>query len=100
MPSPVQGIFAVRCRVGDNGALLPAVASIGYRPTLGDNELLLEVHLFDFEADLYGKRLQVELVQKIREEEFFENLDALVVQMRQDESQARGILNIPKNKRH
>ncbi len=92
MPCPVQGIFAVRCRVGNNDAFLPGVASIGYRPTLGDDKLLLEVHLFDFEADLYGLRMEVELVQKIREEEFFESLDSLVVQMREDETLARSIL--------
>lgn len=92
-PCPVLGIFAVRCRLLNSGELLPGVASIGYRPTLGDDKLLLEVHLFDFNSDLYGLRMEVELVQKIRDEEFFESLDSLVTQMRQDEAAARSILS-------
>ena len=91
-PCPVLGVFAVRCRVGNSGEGLPGVASLGYRPTLGDDKLLLEVHLFDFQADLYGLRMEVELVEKIRDEEFFESLDLLVVQMKQDEARARGLL--------
>ena len=78
--------------MGNSGECLPGVASLGYRPTLGDDKLLLEVHLFDFQADLYGLRMEVELVEKIRDEEFFESLDLLVVQMKQDEARARGIL--------
>ncbi len=94
MPCPVFGIFAVRCRVGDNSQSLPGVASIGYRPTLGDDKLLLEVHLFDFDADLYGLHMEVALVEKIRDEEYFENLDSLVEQMQRDEALARSILQV------
>jgi riboflavin kinase/FMN adenylyltransferase len=97
LPCPVQGIFAVRCRLARSDALLPGVASIGYRPTLGDNKLLLEVHLFDFDDDLYGLRMEVVLVKKIRDEEYFENLDLLVAQMRQDEALARSILQATQN---
>jgi len=98
MPCPVQGIFAVRCAIGTDEKMLPAVASIGYRPTLGDDKLLLEVHLFDFDADLYGQKLRVELVRKFRDEEFFENLDLLVIQMQKDEVMARSILQSEDNR--
>lgn len=99
-PSAVQGIFAVFARFGGrhgrpgdrNGAWLPAVSSIGMRPTIGGTEPLLEVHIFDFDGDLYGQRLEVEFVAKLRNEFRFEGLEQLVAQMRRDEVQAREIL--------
>ncbi len=90
--SPIQGIFAVRVH-GIRG--LPAaasVASLGTRPTVGGTVPLLEVHVFDFAGDLYGREIEVEFVAKLREEECFANLDALVVQMHRDAAQARTIL--------
>src|SRR5690606_34389657 len=65
LPSPLHGIFAVivrRCDSKGEGPWMPAVASLGNRPTVGGDELLLEVHVFDFSANLYGQRLQVEFV--------------------------------------
>jgi len=88
---PLHGIFAVRVAGADDG-WRPGVASLGTRPTLGGGELLLEAHLFDFDADLYGRRLDVEFVAKLRDEERFESTEALTVQMRRDEAQARAIL--------
>lgn len=89
--SPIAGIFAVRVRVG--GRWLPGVASLGVRPTVAeDGEPLLEVHLFDFDANLYGQRVDVEFVAKLRDEEKFADLDALRAQMDRDAAQARSIL--------
>lgn len=89
--SPVTGIFAVRVRVGDEW--WPGVASLGVRPTLdGGGEPLLEAHLFDFAGDLYGRRIEVEFVAKLRDEEKFADLDALRAQMDRDAAQAREIL--------
>ena len=89
--SPVSGIFAVRARVGDRW--WPGVASLGVRPTIaGGGEPLLEVHLFDFDADLYGQRIEVEFVTKLRDEEKFADLDALRAQMDRDAAEARRIL--------
>lgn len=89
--SPVTGIFAVRVRVGE--AWLPGVASLGVRPTLvGDGEPLLEVHLFDFDGDLYGQRIEVEFIAKLRDEEKFADLDALRAQMDRDAAAARRVL--------
>ena len=57
-------------------------------------EPLLEAHLFDFAGDLYGRRIDVEFVARLRDEEKFPDLDALVVQMRRDDAQARAILDL------
>ena len=96
-PSPVQGVFAVFARtLGRRGkgicTWMPAVSSIGMRPTIGGTEPLLEVHFFDFDADLYGQRLEVEFVAKLRDESHFGTIDQLVAQMRRDEAEARAIL--------
>jgi len=93
-PCPLQGIFAVRARIDAEGSSpwRPGVCSLGRRPTVGGEELLLEVHLFDFDADLYGRRLQVEFVAKLRDEAHFDDVDSMVVQMKHDEQQARNEL--------
>jgi riboflavin kinase / FMN adenylyltransferase len=88
---PLQGIFAVRVHGAADGAL-PGVASLGTRPTVGGEQTLLEAHLFDFSGDLYGREIEVEFVAKLRDEERFPSLDALVVQMHEDAAQARRIL--------
>ncbi|HEU0276444.1 MAG TPA: bifunctional riboflavin kinase/FAD synthetase [Rhodanobacteraceae bacterium] len=93
--SPLNGIFAVRVRgVGERA--LPGVASLGVRPTVtGGGEPLLEVHLFDFAGDLYGRRIEVEFVAKLRDEEKFADLDALRAQMDRDAAAARAMLAQP-----
>ena len=94
--SPVQGIFAVRVAGlgSDSGSAkwLDGVASIGTRPTIGGTEPLLEIHIFDFDRDIYGAHLQVEFVAKIRDEEYFDTLDALKAQMFRDADDARELL--------
>ncbi len=89
--SPVGGIFAVRVR-GVGTQPMPGVASLGVRPTVNGTEPLLEAHLFDFDGDLYGRRIEVEFVQKLRDEEKFEDLDAMVRQIDRDAMEARAIL--------
>ncbi len=89
--APLSGIFAVRVRVG--GRCWPGVASLGVRPTIaGGGEPLLEAHLFGFDGDLYGRRIEVEFVAKLRDEETFADLDALRAQMDRDAAQARQLL--------
>ena len=93
---PLTGIFAVRVRGVDaenTHTARDAVASLGFRPTVDGTEPLLEVHVFDWSGDLYGRELDVEFVAKIRDEEKFENLDALVVQMHRDAAEARRLLS-------
>jgi riboflavin kinase/FMN adenylyltransferase len=90
---PLWGIFAVRV----SGAGLvdyPAVSSLGTRPTVNGTDPLLEVHLFDFDGDLYGRHLDVDFVARLRDEQKFESLDALVAQMNRDAAAARALLGI------
>lgn len=84
------GVYAVRARIC--GQFHPAVASFGIRPTVDNGAPLLEVHLLDFEGDLYGQEMLVEFVERIREERKFESLDLLVEEMRRDKERARAIL--------
>jgi riboflavin kinase/FMN adenylyltransferase len=90
---PLWGIFAVRV----SGAGLvdhPAVVSLGTRPTINGTDPLLEVHVFDFDGDLYGRYLDVDFVQRLRDEKKFESLAALVEQMHRDAAQARRVLGV------
>lgn len=90
--APLHGIYAVRV---DGAGLVnhDGVASLGVRPTVsGDGQMLLEVHLFDFEGELYGRHLEVRFVAKLRDEQRFESLEALTAQMNQDAAQARALL--------
>ncbi|MFC1740403.1 bifunctional riboflavin kinase/FAD synthetase [Pseudomonadota bacterium] len=90
-PSPVGGVLAAFSRVA-GGPWLPAVTNLGRRPVVDGKETLLEVHLFDFDEDLYGKRLEVQFVAKLRDELNFDTLDELVDQMKRDERKAREVL--------
>jgi riboflavin kinase/FMN adenylyltransferase len=90
--SPVWGILAVWVR-GIAARPLPGVASLGTRPTVHGIEPLLEVHVFDFSGDLYGRSIEVEFVAKLRDEVKFDSLDAMVVQMKLDDARARDLLS-------
>lgn len=91
---PLSGIFATRVHgVGDRP--WASVSSLGTRPTVHGREPLLEAHLFDFDGDLYGRRIAVEFVHKLREEVAFQDLPALVRQMHVDAQQARALLRAP-----
>lgn len=90
--SPVRGILAVRVH-GIRSTALTGVASLGTRPTVDGIEPLLEVHVFDFAGDLYGRAIEVEFVAKLRDEVKFDSLDAMMVQMKVDAAQARDILS-------
>jgi riboflavin kinase/FMN adenylyltransferase len=89
--SPVLGILAVRA-YGIESRPLPGVASLGTRPTVNGVEPLLEVHVFDFSGDLYGRAIEVEFVAKLRDEIRFDSLDAMIVQMNIDGAAAREVL--------
>jgi riboflavin kinase/FMN adenylyltransferase len=85
-----HGVYAVRIRI--DGARRDGVASFGVRPTVDDGPPLLEVFVFDFSGDLYGKTVEVDFVAFLRPEARFDSLEALIVQMRRDEDEARRIL--------
>ena len=87
--TPVRGVFAVTMR-GLSESPLPGVANVGNRPTLsGDDTLLLETHLLDFDGDLYGKRVEVEFHQKLRDEHRYPGPDELRAQIERDIMAAR-----------
>ncbi|MCW4591378.1 bifunctional riboflavin kinase/FAD synthetase [Gluconacetobacter entanii] len=89
---PARGVYAVSVRMGD-GRVCPGVANIGRRPTINDGQISrLEVHLLDFEGDLYGQTLSVALHTLLREERRFDGLDALRAQIARDTQAARDYL--------
>ncbi|MGS0673567.1 bifunctional riboflavin kinase/FAD synthetase [Shewanella sp. 30m-9] len=89
--TPVRGVFAVKV-YWDNSDIYEGVANVGFRPTVNGQVCQLEVHLFDFDGDLYGKAVEVELVAKIRDEQPFGSLDALKKQIKDDANRAKALL--------
>jgi len=91
---PRYGVYAVRAGVdhGPGTVWTDGVANLGKRPTVDGLRELLEVHLFDFSGDLYGKHLRVQMIDFIRPEQKFESFDALKQQILADAETARGIL--------
>jgi riboflavin kinase/FMN adenylyltransferase len=81
--SPLHGIFVVEV-YGLDREPWPGVASIGTRPTVDGSRTLLEVYLFDFDADIYGRHIQVSFLHKLRDEERFDNLEILQAQIQKD----------------
>jgi len=90
-PSPLSGVLAAFSRVA-GGSWLPAVTNLGRRPAVGGGEPLLEVHFFDLDQDLYGQRLEVQFVAKLRDEQDFPTMHELVQQMKSDAAAARACL--------
>lgn len=90
--TPLKGVYLVKV-FNELGRLAYGVANVGTKPTVGQFKPNLEVHLLDFEQNLYGKRISVEFVSKIREEQRFDGLDALKQQINEDVSVARKQLN-------
>ncbi len=96
--SPISGVFAVTV-AGVDGGSLPGVANVGVRPTIEGSatKVLLEVHLFDFDGDLYGRQLEVFFQHKIREEHRFTSVEALREQIQIDVAKARQLLKSQEN---
>jgi riboflavin kinase/FMN adenylyltransferase len=91
---PPDGVYAVRVRILDAGSrLLGGMMNQGPRPTFGDQARTLEVHLFDFEGELYGETVDVEWVRRLRDVQAFPSRDALVAQLERDRQAARATLN-------
>lgn len=88
---PAYGIYAVRGRLPD-GRVLGGVANLGIRPSFDPPLELLEPYFFDFQGDLYGQTVEVELIDYLRPEAKFDSLDALKVQMDKDAARARELL--------
>jgi len=89
---PVRGVYAVQV-AGVTSGLWPGVANLGQRPTFCRTEWLLEVHLFDYHGDLYGRQLRVDFRHKLRDERKFDSVDALCTQIAADCHAARAVLD-------
>jgi riboflavin kinase/FMN adenylyltransferase len=86
------GIYAVTLSI-DGGPALPAAASLGTNPTfVDDGGLVLEVHVIDWDGDLYDKRVRTTFIARLRDELKFDSVDALVAQIQRDIGQARALL--------
>lgn len=89
--SAVMGIFAVRVE-GIAGRTFDGVASVGDRPTFGGTKPILEVHLFDFDADIYGEYIHVDFIARLRGQEKYARVEDLVAQMHRDADNAKSKL--------
>lgn len=88
---PAYGIYAVRGRLPD-GRMLDGVANLGIRPSFDPPQELLESFFFDFSGDLYGRVIEVQLIEYLRPEAKFDDLESLKAQMDRDAAQARALL--------
>lgn len=90
---PLNGVYAVQFQLGDQ--VYPGVCNVGVKPTFGetDEPTTVEVHVFDFDGDLYGQEVAVKWIHFIREEKKFDSFDALITQIRQDKAHAQKLLS-------
>ena len=95
MPAlPAVGIYLGTAGTAERG-FLPALVSVGRRPTFGAaGAVLVEAHILDWSGDLYGQELTVTVAARLRDEERFASVEALVEQMRRDEANARARLEV------
>ncbi|RAJ87806.1 riboflavin kinase/FMN adenylyltransferase [Chitinophaga dinghuensis] len=90
---PEEGIYAVQVSLNRHWTTIPAVMSIGTRPTFNGTDLRLEVHIFDFNREIYGQTLTVYFEEYIRANQKFDNIDDLVKQISADAEKAKEILS-------
>ena len=88
--APPDGVYATRVLLADGG--YPSITNIGMRPTFAETERTVEAHIFDFDRDIYGQRIKLELIERIRPEKKFDSPDALRNQIALDLARAREIL--------
>lgn len=95
---PPDGVYAVwvtvPARAAGNGQRVGGMMNQGPRPTFGEAQRTLEVHLFDYSGDLYGETVQVEWIRRLRDVQTFGNRDALIAQLERDRAAARQSLNL------
>jgi riboflavin kinase/FMN adenylyltransferase len=91
---PKLGIYCVETRLEGEEEWRPSIASLGTRPTVGGEGILLETFIFDFDQDIYGQHIQVRFRSFIRGEEKFDDLEALIAQMKDDEAGARALFGL------
>jgi riboflavin kinase/FMN adenylyltransferase len=93
---PANGVYATRVTLDASATSsapgLPAVTNIGVRPTFRGSSLTVESHVLDFDQDLYGRRIRVEMIARLRDEQRFDGVEALIAQVKRDIEEARRIL--------
>lgn len=89
---PMHGVYAVKAKICGEDIWRDAIANIGNRPTVSGVRVLIEVHLLDWSGDLYGQRLQTALLDFVRPEQKFENIDELKEQIQKDVAITKNIL--------
>lgn len=87
---PKKGVYIVRTLL--NKEIVNGIMNIGFRPTVGGKGQTIEIHLLDFNADLYGSTMQIEVLHRLRDEKKFENIEELAEQISKDENSARNWL--------
>lgn len=88
---PALGVYATRAHVV--GRTIDGATNIGTRPTFDGGHVSIETHLLDFEGDIYGERMEIEFVERIREERTFDGAEALIAQITKDAEAVRGMLS-------
>ncbi len=88
---PKRGVYATTVTL-PNGRERGGMMNIGRRPTFDEMDVTVEVHLLDFEGDLYGERLSVQFLQRLRDEQKFPSADALAAQLSEDEQRCRSVV--------
>ena len=88
---PKVGVYATRVYIDDEQK--ESITNVGYRPTFGSDKLLIETHVFDFGKEVYGKRVRVEFIKRVRDEQKFDGPDALVEQIELDVLEVKEILS-------
>lgn len=89
---PANGVYATFVQLPGSKERLPGVTNVGIRPSFGESERTVETHIFDFDENLYGQRLTLEFVERLRPEKKFNGIDELAVQITHDANQARALL--------
>ena len=87
---PKTGVYVVFSKIEERNVY--GMMNIGNRPTINGNHQTIEVHYFDFNADLYGQNLQIELLYFLRDEEKFDTIESLIIQLKKDEQTARAFV--------
>ncbi len=87
-----DGIYAAFCRVAGDERVLPAVTYIGTRPTVNTGLRQIETNVLDFSEDLYGRRIRVEFIKRLRPDQTFSSLELMVEQLHRDKLEARQVL--------
>ena len=86
---PADGVYATWCRRPATGEMLPSVTSVGTRPTFDDDARLVEIHILDYDADLYGETLTAHFIHYLRGQIRYEGIEPLIQQMHADAATAR-----------